>query len=515
MTFAPASRLDAPGRAALALIVVFALARLALAATLGPGLDEAYTIVVSRRLDLSYFDHPPLHQWIAHYAALALGEGVATRVPFVALFAATGWLMFALTRRLFGARAGLVALFAVNASAFFLASAGGWVVPDGPLLLALAGAALALATLFFEGPDSRAVWGLWLAVGLSLGLAGLSKYSAALFVVGLLAFLALSPRQRHWFTHPAPYLAALLAAAIVSPVFIWNWRHDWVSFAFQGERGAIVGSWRPAQVGAMLVGEIALLTPWLFAPLAAALAVGVRRAFRDEKRLFLVCLALPPILLFTLTPLWGARGLPHWPMPGWFFAFPLMGAWLAEPWAARYDLRRWAAGAAALIGVVAILVVSHIETGWATRFVGLHGVIDPTLQEIDWGALRAAPALRGDPAFVVATSWSEGGKIALALGPQTPVLVFSDDPRGMAFLEDSARFVGKDGVIVIAQYGRDRKPGEWNRRLDGELAQLRPYFSSFDPPQTMALRRGGRDEIFLALVPAHGLTCAFPVPYPH
>jgi 4-amino-4-deoxy-L-arabinose transferase-like glycosyltransferase len=488
-------------RGALALIAVFALARLALAAALGLGFDESYTIVVARRLDLSYFDHPPLHQWIAHFTALALGEGAATRLPFVALFAATGWLTFALARRLFGARAGLVALFALNVSPFFFASPGGWVMPDGPLLLALAGAALALAALFFDTPSGRAVWGLWLAAGFWLGLAGLSKYSAALFVVGLVAFLALSPRQRHWFRHPAPYLAALLALAIVSPVFVWNERHFWASFAFQSERGSIEGPWHPLQVGAQILGEIALLSPWIFVPLIRSLFAGARRAFEDEKRLFLTCLALPAIVLFTLTPLWGARGLPHWPMPGWFFVFPLMGAWV-EQRAARYDFRRRAIVWAGLLGAVAILVVSQAATGWATRLFPLPpGAVDPTLEMLDWSALRAAPAL-DKPAYVIATKWVEAGKIALALGPETPVFVFSHDPRGFALLDDSARFVGQDGVIVIPQ-----------RRLDKELAELRPYFAGLDPPQTFVLRRGGRDEIALAVIPARGLTRAFPVPY--
>ncbi len=506
MTAGPAraARLETAAGAALALIVAFALARLALAATLGPGYDEAYTIVVARRLDLSYFDHPPLHQWIAHYAALAFGEGAATRLPFIALFAATGWLAFALTRRLFDARAGLVALVALNVSPFFLVSAGGWVVPDGPLLFALAGAALTLAKLFFDAPSPRAAWGLWLAAGLWLGLAGLSKYSAALFVVGLVAFVALSPRQRRWFAHPAPYLAALLALAMISPVIVWNWRHGWVSLTFQGERGAMAGAWRPAQVGAMLLGQIAYLTPWIFVPLAGALVAGARKAMQDERRLFLVCLALPPIVVFTLTPLWGARGLPHWPMPGWFFAFPLMGAWLGEPWAARWDIKRWAIVCAGLTGAIAVLVVSQAATGWLGRLVPLGaGAVDPTLETLDWGALRAAPALQ-DAAFVVATKWMEGGKIALALGPRTPLFVFSDDPRGMAFLDDAARFVGRDGVVVVPE-----------SRLDRTLTQLRPYFSRFDPPQSFALRRAGRDEIALALVGAHGLTRAFPVPYPH
>ena len=490
---------------ALGLIAAFALARVALAAALGPGFDESYTIVVARRLDLSYFDHPPLHQWIAHFAALAFGEGVWTRLPFIALFAATGWLLFALTRRLFDARAGLVALVAVNLSLFFLASAGGWVVPDGPLLFALAGAALALAEVCFGAPTPPAVWGLWLVVGLCLGLAGLSKYSAVLFALSLLAFLVLSPRQRRWFAHPAPYVAALLALALATPVVVWNWQNDWVSFAFQAHRGAAAGRWRPEQVGAMILGQIAFLGPWIFAPLAAALVEGVRRAVRDERRLFLVCLALPPILLFTLTPLWGSRGLPHWPMPGWLFAFPLLGAWLGEPWAARYRLGRWALAFTALTAAVALPVVLQVATGWATRLVPLPpGAVDPTLEMLDWSALRVAPALQGKPAFVVATRWSEAGKIGLALGASQPLLILSGDPRGMAFLDDSGRYVGKDGVVVVLE-----------RRLDETLAAIRPYFDRLDPPQKVTLRRGGRDEVALVAIPAHGLTRAFALPYPH
>ena len=74
----------------------------------------------------------------------------------------------------------------------------------------------------------------------------------------------------------------------------------------------------------MALGEIAYLSPWLFVPLVMGLVAAWRKR-GDERRLFLVCLALPPIVVFTLTPLWGARGLPHWTMPGWFFVFALAG----------------------------------------------------------------------------------------------------------------------------------------------------------------------------------------------
>ena len=494
---------ESGSRGALELIAVFALARLAFAAALGPGFDESYTIVVARRLDLSYFDHPPLHQWIAHFAALALGEGAATRLPFVLLFAATGWLMFALTRRLFGARAGLIALVALNLTPFFFASAGTWVVPDGPLDFALVGAAATLARLFFDPPAPRAAFGLWLAAGLWLGLAGLSKYNAVLPALGIVAFVGLAPGQRRWLARPAPYLAAVVALAVVAPVLVWNARHGWVSFAFQGARAEAAGGWRSDRVGAMAISEIAFLSPWLAAPLLAALIDGVRRAARDERRLFLVCLALPTIVVFTLTPLWGAKGLPHWSMPGWLFVYPLLGAWLAESRATALNLRKWAIASAALLAALAVLIVGQAATGFATRFVPLgSGAADPTLETLDWGALRAAPAVQS-AAFVVATRWMDGGKVGLALGPNKPILVFSDDPRGLAFLSDSADFIGRDAAIVVA----------WDRR-DATEARLAPYFAGFDPPQLVTLRRAGRDEISLALISAHGLTRAFPVPYP-
>ena len=80
----------------------------------------------------------------------------------------------------------------------------------------------------------------------------------------------------------------------------------------------------------MALGEIAYLSPWIFAPLVGGPGRGLARSERTSGGFSSSASPLPPIVLFTMTPLWGARGLPHWTMPGWFFAFPLMGAWLDE-----------------------------------------------------------------------------------------------------------------------------------------------------------------------------------------
>jgi 4-amino-4-deoxy-L-arabinose transferase-like glycosyltransferase len=490
-------------RFALAIIAGFLVARLILTFSLGLGVDESYTLAISRRLSLSYFDHPPLHQWMAHFAALAFGENVAARLPFVALFAATGWIYYRMTLELFGPRAAAIALFALNVTPFFFASAGSWIVPDGPLLFGLAVAALALVRLFFAPSDQASIWRRWFTAGVWLGVAGLSKYSAALSAGGLALFVLLSPRQRHWLAHPAPYVAAAIGLAIITPVILWNARHGWVSFEFQGGRGALQAGLRPMQVIAMALGEIAILSPWIFAPLAAAL-VSAWRHRQDERRLFLLCLSLPPIVLFTVTPFWGARGHPHWAMPGWFFAFALMGAWLDDSLTPTRALRRWAIASSGLLAAIAVVAVLQTSTGWPLHLTPAEpGRADPTLEALDWRALRDAPIFHPPPAFVVSTSWSDAGKIALALGPEIPVVLLSGDPRGWAFLYDSGNLIGRSGVLIARQ-------GE----IEPARSAAKLYFASLGEAQSFALGRLGRAEIPLALIPVEGLTRRLPIPYP-
>jgi hypothetical protein len=234
----------------------------------------------------------------------------------------------------------------------------------------------------------------------------------------------------------------------------------------------------------------------------AALISACRRR-EDERRLYLLSLSLPPILLFTIIPLWGARGFPHWTMPGWFFVFALLGAWADQNRFGPRGLRRWVVISMGLLAVIAAVAVVQAATGLPFRFTaGRSSPADPTLEAFGWNALRDAPILRPQPAFVVATKWLDAGKIALALGPQVPVLVLSNDPRGWAFLYDSGDFLGRDGVLIARADD-----------LPSAIAAARPYFSSLGEPQGLTLGRRGDVELRLALVPASGLTHRLPAPY--
>jgi 4-amino-4-deoxy-L-arabinose transferase-like glycosyltransferase len=489
---------------ALAILGGFFVARLLFAFTIGLGIDESYTLAISRRLSLSYFDHPPLHLWIAHFAARAWGESVVARTPFVALFFATGWIAYRFASRLFGPRAALIALFALNVTPFFFAAAGSWILPDGPLLFGLAVATWAATRLFFPEPlEKTSPWRFWLLIGVGLGLAGLSKYMAVLTAGGLAAFVVFSPRERHWLKHPAPYAAAGVALAMITPVIVWNARHGWVSFAFQGARGVPGGGLRPAQFLTMVLGEVAFLTPWIFAPLVAGMASAFRHR-RDERRLFMLCLSLPPIILFSLTPLWGGRGQPHWAMPGWFFAFPLLGAWADELGVSARALRRWAFLSSAALAAIAGVAVVQASTGWPWVVLSPPSrVADPMLEAFEWRDLKKAPIFEEAPSFIISVKWSDAGKIALAFGPQIPVFVLSSDPRGWAFADESGRYVGQSGVIVAPAAD-----------VASAVAAAGPLFTRLGDPQFYTLGRLGRPEIKLALIPAAGLTRSLPMPYP-
>ena len=109
-----------------------------------------------------------------------------------------------------GARVAATSAILLNVT--LLASVGTLIVtPDAPLLVASSFVLFFLAKVLESG---RGVW--WLAVGVAVGAALLSKYTAMFFGLGILIWIAAVPKLRHWFLSPWPYLGGLVSLAVFS-----------------------------------------------------------------------------------------------------------------------------------------------------------------------------------------------------------------------------------------------------------------------------------------------------------
>lgn len=506
-------------------MVAGVLVRLCLAALLDPGVDEAYAMAVATQWQLSWFDHPPMTFWwvkaMRELAKPFYGDDVPVlilRLPFVLAFTATSVVMFDLTHHRWGPRAGLWMLLALSLAPFFLVSAGSWMVPDGPLLLFLALTARLLHRILFSACEPARRRRLWYAAGLTLGLAGLSKYHVVLFALGVAAFI-LSTHHRSQLKSSAPWLAVAIAGATVSPILVWNAEHHWVSLLFQSSRGLGSGGPNWAGFARAVLGQLAYLGPWTLIASIAALSWRLRaKDSGTGPTALLAAIALPPIVLFTAVPLWGGGALPHWQMPGWLFLLPILGHAIAALESRRHNLSRlagaFAATAAAGLALVIIAATLIRVAPPSSTLVARLGLGSFLQESITWRGLADSLTERGllptilhtvpqDRRLVVAFRWIDASRLAEVLGPRATVIVIDNDPRGFAFLADSAAWLGRDVLFI----GR---PSTFARGL--ELAQ--PHFIRIDRQAPIPITIG--DEALFQVEVAFGrsLISPFTLPYP-
>ena len=478
------------------LILATLAARLLFAASLGLGVDESYMVAAGRTLQLSYFDHPPLAWWMAWGIAHLTGNESAfvVRLPFIALFALTTLLMYRATSALFSPEAGLWAAVMLNAVPVLGITAGTWVLPDGPLLAALLGTVVCLIPALRSA--GRAAWGWWLATGACAGLALCSKYSAVLTLAGALAFLATEPTSRRWLMRPHPYITGGVALVMFLPVLVWNARHGWVSFLFQGSRAG--GSLHPFGPMVAIAGQAAFLLPWIWAPLLWCGLVALWRGPSGPERWLLVCLAAPPIVLFTLAALWGSP-LFHWAAPGYLMLLPLLGDAIARRWQISRLVRIWLGATATFVILGVAFVASEVRYSWlpdSAENFGLGG--DPNLDVVDWTSLRTELENRGlldRPGFVVATlKWHEAGKIDYALGGRIPVICLGPDARQYGLTANPDNYAGEDVLFVVP------------RRSFAQIkSQFGDRFDVIEPIASATVIHAGRPAMELPLFIGHRL----------
>jgi 4-amino-4-deoxy-L-arabinose transferase-like glycosyltransferase len=496
-------------RAILSLIAVSSLLRLAAAACLGLGNDEAYHFLYAAHLDLSYYDHPPMLAWVELLGLGASGltfSAIALRSGFILLAAGSTWLLWRIAGRWYGPRAGFLAALALNLTGYYGLAAGTFALPDGPLLFFWL-LTIDRLSLAIEQPQRLRAW-VW--VGVAWGCALLSKYHAIFLPAGTLLFLVLHRPMRRLLLTSGPYVAAAIGLSIFSPVLVWNARSGWASFLFQGGRAVGGFTPRPDYLAGAIAAQAAYLFPWIWIPLAVLMVRQARRwswLESNHERLAL-CLAVVPVGVFTLVACFRPV-LPHWGLIGLVSLFPALG----RSWQRQFDdsparTRRSLAGAAGFSVVLLGLTVLEHHTGYfqksgASSLGFLTARTDPTGDLYGWdqvaGRLQQLGVLDESNTFLFTRNWYQSAQISHAIRMKRPVLCYNiDDPRGFAFWSKPSAWVGHDGVLLVID--EDFLPDSFYSH----------WFQSSAPLDEFTVMRGGKPLRRVRVVRLTNQLAAFP-----
>lgn len=297
---------------------------------LGPAeliFDEMYYWVYTLHPALSYLDHPPLTAWLIAATTALLGDH-AFGVRAANLVLAPTALVFAYLycRDVFDKTRGLL-------GAMLLAVVPAWMASGFLMTTDAAVMAAWLAALFFL---HRALLGgqpsAWLGVGVSIGLGALAKYTIVFLGPAALVFALLHAPARRALIGWQPWVGALVALALFSPVLIWNYHNEWASFVFQStrrisEQPEFTAHWIPLQSVVALAPLAGLVALWLLGP--------ARRRYAPDpaSRRFMLATTLTPL---AVTAAFGTQTevKAHWVLPMWLGMLPMLAATIHAPAAA-------------------------------------------------------------------------------------------------------------------------------------------------------------------------------------
>jgi 4-amino-4-deoxy-L-arabinose transferase-like glycosyltransferase len=519
--FAPSGAPKA-GRIAIAFLAIVAVAQLVFL-TVGCDWDlagdEAEYWAWSRKLDWSYYAKGPLIAIVIRASTAVVGplsvavtgsSMAAVRLPAILLGALTGWGVFRLTRETIkDPAAALLAVLVLPAIPLF--RIGGLIITiDTPLVCCWIWAAV-----WAFRAIARDRWAAWTTAGVIAGVGVTAKYTMLALPASVGVFLLLSPRHRVQLVRPRFWLLSALCGLGLAPIIAWNAVHGWVGADQLAHRLGFLPSDMAVQSATpasstvfgrlislltFLSGEVAVLGPWWFAAVAAALAAVVvlgrewrarrsapsrverapsathRRDLREptEGLLFLLALWVVVWLACVAVSLLG-ESEPNWAAPAYSALVCLMGWWMSKAW--RRPLGRWVLASTWVVSMLSLSAVQGSEwfyptiAKWIpepskTRAVPMRHV-DPTCRfrgsrelASDVGARFAALRSQGLDPFILTPTYTLASNLSFHLPGQPEVFCLSWSP-GMPLRAvnqhdlwrpnprfDSAAFQGRPAIVV-------------------------------------------------------------------
>jgi 4-amino-4-deoxy-L-arabinose transferase-like glycosyltransferase len=460
-------------------------------------LDEAHYWYWGKHLALSYYDHPPM---VAYLMALFTWLGGDTEL-FVRLggylCAVIATVLLFLTAKTLDAEdrdRPWEAIGVLNLSLLF--AAGCFIqTPDTPLLLFWTLALYSGARLTTDG---RSHW--WYVFGCAVGWGLLSKYTMIFIMPCMFGFLVLSPQHRHWLYRKEPYLATGIAILIFSPVLIWNWQHQWISFAFQFHHGFTPDEEAPGiKLLAYIGGQAVAMTPLLLCAFVYYSLWGLYVAVKHGNTVYFYLSAMSwPILIFFGVSTWrGETAEPNWTAPAYLAGGLLM--WIVYRRAFSSKRRHRTFMTTSLILALLINLATYIHL--LVPFVPIPPHQDQLKQFRGWREMGQTiesymaqyPSLAGY--FLVANRGVTTVAEAVFYTDNRFIGIDFFRPQEFTFLQRQiADLQGKDAIILI------------NNFTEASIARYQPFFKEVQLIGKNEFQYRGHSVFRLNLHILHGKT---------
>lgn len=430
--------------------------RLWLAATFPFTGDEAYFYWWGKFPDWGFYDHPPMVGWWLA-SLLPLSEApLVLRLPQVLAPLLLAFAVRALWPRFFPSRAERRNLAALAMLAAPVSVWNVFITTDTPLVVFSV-----LAGLFWLRARCDDDWRWFLASGLALAGAVLSKYFAALIGFAFLVDVAARRSRGAFRGLLLTYAPTLPALALMAG---WNAEHCWSNYLFNfvnrhdaGNTGLNAAT--PALYLATLAYLLLPALPWLLRRLPSA-----DFPHADDERASaatLARLACVPILLFALLSLVKKIGL-HW-----LLAFVPFAYWWLLVRLPRASLPRFTVTLVAIAAVHLMLILggSRLPLESWQRF-SFYPSLVLTLE----GPALVAQAKPPAGALLTSDGYSNAATLGFQLKRYVPVLgPGSGHARHDDILTDWRQHEGRTIVLL-----RKTAPNE------AELARYRAWFSAVE-----------------------------------
>lgn len=406
--------------------------------------DESYYWMWGQRLELSYFDHPPLHAWLLWLAEKVVGwHWWSVRALTWLCLAATLWVFWAWARRIMPDNR---QEYFWRTTTIYLATPIFWLMTtmafNDYLLVALGFVSAHFFLTFLTDWEAghRRHGALYLAA-IFLGLAVLTKYNGAL--LGLAFAVMVLSRRKFWplLRNPHLWLAGLLSVAMQAPVLWWNITEGMASFNFHlGTRLSGSSTAIASNYWLVFLANMALiLSPFLTIALFRYPFGPRPNGFEGNARLFAFAGFGTSTLVFLTVSLFVYV----------FFYWNIIGYLALIPVAYRYLGQRWLFWLHAVFGVAMALALTVNFT-----LFPLANLVGPK----DWGtsanfgwdelavAVREEQGAHPD-AFLAGTRYTYAAQLGYQL-LTTAVTSFNTLTDQYDFWTDRGALTGKDALIV-------------------------------------------------------------------